>query len=57
MVLSGYAAATYDEALPDWRRVERKSLADGARARTEVLWMNFDPEVSLFQLDSVEASL
>jgi DNA adenine methylase len=25
---------------PDWRRVERTALADGARKRTEVLWLN-----------------
>lgn len=24
-----------------WRRIERKALADGAKARTEVLWMNW----------------
>lgn len=27
-------------ALPDWRRVERAAFADGARPRTEVLWLN-----------------
>lgn len=40
VVLSGYPAALYDEALPDWRRIERAALADGARPRTEVLWLN-----------------
>lgn len=40
VILSGYAHSLYDEALTDWHRVERKSLADGARARTEVLWIN-----------------
>jgi DNA adenine methylase len=40
VVLSGYPCALYDEALPDWRRVERKALADGAAERTEVLWIN-----------------
>lgn len=40
VVLSGYPSALYDEALPEWRRVERKALADGARERTEVLWIN-----------------
>lgn len=40
VVLSGYPCELYDDALPDWRRVERKALADGARERTEVLWMN-----------------
>jgi DNA adenine methylase len=40
VILSGYPHPLYDEALSDWCRVERKHLADGARARTEVLWIN-----------------
>lgn len=40
VVLSGYACPLYDELLADWHRVERPALADGARARTEVLWIN-----------------
>lgn len=40
VVLSGYPSALYDDALPDWHRVERPALADGARPRTEVLWLN-----------------
>jgi DNA adenine methylase len=40
VVLSGYPSERYDEALADWRRVEREALADGARPRTEVLWIN-----------------
>lgn len=40
IVLSGYASPLYDEALQDWRRVEIKAMADGARERTEVLWLN-----------------
>ena len=40
VVLSGYPSPLYDSALPDWRRVERAALADGARERTEVLWIN-----------------
>lgn len=40
VVLSGYPAAKYDDALPDWRRVERAAYADGAAPRTEVLWIN-----------------
>lgn len=40
VVLSGYPHPMYDDALPDWRRVERAALADGARPRTEVLWIN-----------------
>lgn len=40
VVLSGYPAPLYDEALAGWRRVERDALADGALPRTEVLWLN-----------------
>ncbi len=40
VVVSGYPTALYDVALAGWRRIERPSLADGARPRTEVLWLN-----------------
>lgn len=41
VVLSGYPCNLYDRDLyPDWHRVERQHLADGARARTEVLWLS-----------------
>lgn len=40
VVLSGYPSALYDDALPEWRRVTTRALADGARERTEVLWLN-----------------
>jgi DNA adenine methylase len=40
VVLSGYPSPLYEETLPDWRRVERPAMADGARPRTEVLWLN-----------------
>jgi DNA adenine methylase len=35
----GYPSPLYDEALSAWRRIERAALADGARERTEVLWI------------------
>lgn len=40
VVLSGYPHAMYDTALADWRRVATAALADGARKRTEVMWLN-----------------
>jgi DNA adenine methylase len=40
VVLSGYPHAMYDQALAGWQRVEREALADGARKRTEVLWIS-----------------
>lgn len=40
VVLSGYPSDLYDAALTGWERIERPALADGARERTEVLWLN-----------------
>jgi DNA adenine methylase len=40
IVLSGYSTPFYDDALAAWTRVERAALADGARPRIEVLWLN-----------------
>lgn len=40
VVLSGYDAPLYREMLGDWCRFEKVTFADGARARTEVLWVN-----------------
>lgn len=41
VVVSGYACDLYDDRLfRDWKRIERPALADGARPRTEVLWLN-----------------
>lgn len=39
-VVSGYPNDMYDTTLSGWHRVQRKALADGARERTEVLWIN-----------------
>jgi DNA adenine methylase len=40
VVLSGYPCPLYEELYGDWHRVERSALADGARKRIEVLWIN-----------------
>jgi DNA adenine methylase len=41
VVISGYPCNLYDEELySDWDRRETEALADGARPRTEVLWLN-----------------
>ncbi len=40
VVLSGYADALYDKRLKDWQRIELPTYADGARPRTEILWLN-----------------
>ncbi len=41
VIISGYPSELYDDELyRDWSRFERPSLADGARERTEVVWIN-----------------
>ncbi|MBA4707533.1 DNA adenine methylase [Aquitalea aquatica] len=41
VVLSGYPCDLYDQELfPGWERHECKALADGAKERTEVVWLN-----------------
>lgn len=39
-VISGYPSALYDRWFHNWERIERAAFADGARARTEVIWLN-----------------
>lgn len=40
VVLSGYDSDLYDKALDGWTRIEKAALAEGARERVEVLWLN-----------------
>ena len=40
VVLSGYASELYDDYLDDWRVIDKATYADGARPRTERLWLN-----------------
>lgn len=54
VVLSGYPSDFYDAMLPGWLRIQRPALADGALARTEVVWLNpaaaaARPQASLFE--------
>ena len=40
VALSGYPSQLYDTTLRGWTRIERAALADGAKKRVEVLWLN-----------------
>lgn len=40
VIVSGYSHPLYETALAAWARREKTALADGARERTEVLWIN-----------------
>ena len=49
VVLSGYRCPLYDELFADWRRVDVSTHADGAKDRTESLWMSSRcPQSGLF---------
>ena len=53
VVLSGYPSVLYQDLYGDWTKVERTALADGARKRTEVLWLN-EKASSGIQMDLLE---
>jgi len=40
VVVSGYRCDLYDDLYRDWQRVDRRAYADGARERTESIWLN-----------------
>lgn len=40
VVVSGYGCELYDSLFAGWQRIERAAHADGARDRTEVLWLS-----------------
>ncbi|WP_019833802.1 DNA adenine methylase [Sphingomonas sp. PR090111-T3T-6A] len=56
VVLSGYPSNLYDEQLIGWRRIERAAFADGARERTEVLWINPAAQAAMAQPDLFEVA-
>ena len=50
VVISGYPCDLYDNELyPDWQRITRAAMADGARERTEVLWISPSAERHMAQ--------
>lgn len=65
VILSGYPCDLYDQELyKDWYRLERKAFADGARERTEVVWINaaawealHPAQMSIFQQTKTGASV
>jgi len=40
VMVSGYRCALYDTAFRGWRRLDKAAMADGARKRTESLWLS-----------------
>ena len=48
IVISGYDSEMYNEALSDWVTAEKCTTAQMGLHRTEKLWMNYEPQLSLF---------
>lgn len=44
---SGYASELYDNVLEGWKRMEFCGTAEHHGKRTEVVWMNFNPEIQI----------
>jgi DNA adenine methylase len=56
VVISGYACELYDKELfSDWTRFERPAFADGAKERTEVIWINYACKLALEERNYQEA--
>jgi DNA adenine methylase len=47
VMLSGYDSELYTKMYGDWKRVEIASIADGAKKRTEFLWLNPAASIAL----------
>ena len=58
VVVSGYACELYDrELFADWTRIERSTHGDGARDRTEVLWIKPNTLIQQPQLLTLQEEL
>lgn len=52
VVLSGYASPLYERLYGDWVQVSRPTMADGAKPRVEVLWLNQAAAQGRFKLEA-----
>lgn len=50
MILSGYDSELYNDLLPGWHKLRHRAQAECGGARTEILWLNYEPaaQISLF---------
>lgn len=47
VILSGYDNELYDRHLQGWMKLNRKAVAEGGRARTETVWLNYEPQIEM----------
>lgn len=48
VILSGYESELYNDALREWTKLYHQNTAENGFARTEVLWLNYEPQMTLF---------
>lgn len=48
VILSGYDNDLYNELLTGWHKEQKSGHANSAEARTETLWMNFQPTAQMY---------
>lgn len=48
VIISGYASELYDDSLTGWYKAQKKARTQTAAVREEILWMNFEQELTLF---------
>lgn len=48
VILSGYPSEMYDRELRGWHKITRKSYNQNSDPRTEVLWCNFETQLTFF---------
>jgi DNA adenine methylase len=47
VILSGYENELYEKHLQGWVKLHKKALAEGGAARTETVWLNYEPQISM----------
>lgn len=47
VILSGYDSPLYNDLLNGWVRLQQPSTAEGGALRTEVMWLNYEPQIAL----------
>lgn len=47
VILSGYENELYEKHLQGWMKLHKKALAEGGAARTETVWLNYEPQISM----------
>lgn len=47
VMLSGYESDLYNDALQGWTKLHRQTQCEFGGARTETLWLNYEPQMTL----------